>query len=175
MGILAAEPLAGQWWRDAESGVEPGVSYTMVLARGRPAAWAGWIVIDDEQGNPLLKCCNNYARRAYGDRRSALYRLAYRARHRDVVTQLGLPGVTYLFPEPIPLHLRDGWRRDKGKGARGTSRAVRGGRLHHWRRLLWTPPAQRPRAAARPPVQPDPDRLRGPRTAVAVERERHTG
>ena len=67
-----------------------------------------------------------------------LYSIAYAHRHRTVVLPLGLPAVTYLFPEAIPLHLASGWVRDVGPDASGTSRARSDGDLHHWQRLRWT-------------------------------------
>ncbi len=137
MSVLGSEPLRTQWWNDAESGVEPGISYSMVLVDDQPAAWAGWYVSRSEP--KLLHCCNNYVRQGYRDRRPELYELAYRHRHRTVVQALGLPGITYLFPEPVPLHLADGWVLDTGPNARGTSRAWPDGELHHWQRLRWTP------------------------------------
>ncbi len=136
MAQLAADPLAAEWWQDAESGVDAGVSYMMVTVAGRPAAWAGWQLIE---GGTIVKCCNNYVRRGHRNQDPELYKVAFLARHDQVLTRLGLPAVTYLFPEPIPLHLEYGWRLDTGPGSAGTSRAVRGGPLHHWRRLVWTP------------------------------------
>jgi hypothetical protein len=107
---LTAEPLASQWWQDAESYHEDGISYMVAMAADEsgqlaPAAWAGWRVVDG-----ILKCCNNYERQGIG-RRDELYRLAYRARHRQIVAPWRGPAVTYLFPEPIGLHLADGWYR----------------------------------------------------------------
>ncbi len=152
MQILGEDTLRRQWWDDAESEVEPGVSYMMAVSRGRPLAWAGWLVEHSPAGQPvLLRCCNNYVRRGFRNRSPELYQLVYRRRHVEVVTALGLPAVTFLFPEPIPLHLRDGWRRATGQGAAGTSRARPGARLHRWQKLVWSPPAHRP---ARTTVSP---------------------
>lgn len=106
---FAAEPLATQWWSDAESRHEPGVSYALVLADDVPAAWAGWIVTEID-GIWTLKCCSNYERRGAG-RERGLYALAYNHRHRATVAPSALAAVTYLFPEPIELHEADGWTR----------------------------------------------------------------
>jgi hypothetical protein len=138
-GLLRAEPLRAQWWDDAESEAEPGVSYLMVLAADDagqfvPAAWAGYSI---DRG--VLRCCNNYVRREYRDRIPELYAAAYTVRHREVVVPLGLPAVTYLYAQPIPLHEADGWRKDTGPGSRGTSRARPGGEEHRWWRLTWSP------------------------------------
>lgn len=138
MSVLTAEPLRTQWWNDAESRVEPGISYAMVLVDDQPAAWAGWQVVRDG-GTPVLRCCNNYVRHEFRGRRPELYELAYRHRHQNVVARLGLPGVTYLFPEPIGLHLADGWVLDAADDACGDSSPYTGGPVHHWRRLLWQP------------------------------------
>jgi hypothetical protein len=141
---LREPELADQWWDDAESHAEATVSYMVVYAPDPsgamvPAAWAGWVL-----GGNALRCCDNYVRRGFRRRRPELYEMAYRARHRQVVQVLGLPGVTYLFPEPVGLHLRDGWVRDTSPGSSGT----RDGRPEHrWQRLLWTPDRLRPASA----------------------------
>lgn len=138
---LCTEPLRSQWWDDAESHHEPGISYSMVIHDEVPAAWAGW-TFEREDGRPVLRCCNNYVRREYRGGVPDLYALAYAHRHRHIVTHLGMPAVTYLFPEPVALHLADGWVIDTSPGSSGTSwaREVGQGQEHHWRRLRWTPP-----------------------------------
>lgn len=142
MERLAAEPLASEWYADAESRVEDGVAYLMALARDAggvlvPAAWAGYRV-EDRAGITVLKCCNNYVSRPFRGRTPDPYAAAYRARHAQVVTRLGLPAETYLFPEPVPRHVADGWVRDTGPGGSGISTVT--GVLHCWQRLTWTPP-----------------------------------
>ncbi len=134
LDALREEPLRTQWWEDAESEHEPGVSYLMVLAPGPdvwlvPAAWAGYR-IENEAGTAVLRCLNNYVRREF--RNPDLYPLAYEARHRLVVARFGLPAVTYLFPEPIALHEADGWVRDTGPSGSGQSPVNPN---HHWQRL----------------------------------------
>jgi hypothetical protein len=141
--FLQQEPLRTEWFDDAESQHERGVAYLMVLARDPagllvPAAWAGYR-IEDEAGRVVLRCCNNYVRREFRGRTPDLYAVAYRARHDRVVRRFGLHAVTYLFPEPIPLHEADGWVRDTSAGGSGTSRARPDGELHHWQRLRWSP------------------------------------
>lgn len=132
---LMEEPLRSQWRADAESEHEDGISYVMVLdddGTGRrhvPAAWAGYRIEDG-----VLRCCNNYVRHGFRDRDPELYEVAYRARHDLVVAGCGLPAVTYLFPEPIPLHLADGWELDTTPEGSGISRDIPGVE-HHWRRL----------------------------------------
>ncbi len=138
---MRSEPLATQWWQDAESRYEPGeppVSYMVTYVTDDnglvvPAAWAGWRLDTDWTGTRLL-CCDNYVRRGYRGRVPELYRLAYRARHRNVVRALKLPAVTYLFPEPVDLHLADGWVQDDSPSGSDVSDLG-----HHWTRLDWTP------------------------------------
>lgn len=138
---LREEPLRTQWWNDAESEHMPHVSYVMVLAEdaaGRmvPAAWAGWYVKKTER---VLKCCSNYVRHGFRDQSPDLYEVAYRERHLRVVLPLGLQAETFVFPEPVDLHLGDGWRKDDSNAGRGVSRAYADGPVHYWRRLTWSP------------------------------------
>ncbi len=138
VAFVGAEPIRGQWWRDAESEHEVGTAYFLVLAEDlagalQPAAWAGYRIERDDTGAPVLRCCNNYVRRSFRRHDPELYAEAYRARHEQGVLTCGLAAVTYLFPEPIPLHEADGWVQDTGPGASGISRVT--GVEHHWRRL----------------------------------------
>lgn len=140
MAQLRTEPLRTQWLDDAESEAETGVSYIMIFAADGagelvPAAWAGWTVVDVE-GVQTLKCCNNYVRHGFRRRDPDLYGIAYRIRHRNVVRRLRLPAETYLFPEPIGLHIADGWVPDLGPGGSGDSEFG-----HRWQRLTWSPRA----------------------------------
>lgn len=125
---LLAEPLATEWWADAESKHEDGIEYVMVLADGVPAAWAGWrIEVDTDAFRRVLRCRNSYERRGPG-RELGLYAHAYRERHERVVLTSGLPGLTYLYAEPIPLHEADGWVKT---GVCGVSK-VPGLKPHPW-------------------------------------------
>ncbi|GAB7053210.1 hypothetical protein [Catenuloplanes indicus] len=144
---LGREPLAGEWWEDAESAVDADsarTSYMVVYADGPdnrpvPAAWAGWRL---EADGTRLKCVDNYVRRGFRQRSPELYRLVYAARHRQVVLKLRLPAETYLFPEPIGRHLASGWQIDPAPGAAGESTPYGGGPVHRWQRLVWTPRAR---------------------------------
>lgn len=137
---LSAEPLKTQWFEDAKSEFEPGVSYAMVLAEDStgatvPAAWAGWnIVVDD--GVEWLRCCNNYVRHGFRARQPELYELAYRHRHDLVVAASPRPAFTYLYRYPIPLHLADGWRYVTGPDKPTLSAPTPGGQVHEWWRLV---------------------------------------
>lgn len=146
---MNTEPLFSEWWIDAESGADPGVSYVIVYDLDEhgnevPAAWAGWIIeVDLEErfgGGAVLRCCNNYVRRGFRDRDPELYALAYRHRHDQVVAQLGLPAFSFLYEQPIPLHLADGWEYDTPVDEPGESRPYPGGELHRWWRLHWRAP-----------------------------------
>lgn len=141
IGDLGAWPLAADWYADAESTAReyPDASYFVTYAPNRygapvPAAWAGYLVLERD-GRPFLKCVNNYVTRPFRGRDPDLWQLAYRERHRRIVTQLGAPAETYLFPEPIPVHLADGWQLDTSPTGSGVSRAT--GVEHHWQRLTW--------------------------------------
>jgi hypothetical protein len=146
MGMLRAEPLRTQWWNDAKSKVEPGVSYLMALAEDEggelvPAAWAGYRV-DRADDGPVLWCCNNYVRHGFRNRTPELYAQVYGARHRQVVTVLGLPAYTYLYAQPIPLHLADGWVHDRAPDSMGMSRPPAPDvPSQPWWRLRWAPSA----------------------------------
>ncbi len=144
VATLRQEPLRTQWWNDAESEHEDGVSYIVALAPSRsglmiPAAWAGYMIRPDA----TLKCCNNYVVHGFRDgyHRVDLYARAYRVRHRDVVLRLGLPAETFLFARPIALHEADGWVRDRSPEGSGWSHPFLGGPTHSWQRLTWSPPA----------------------------------
>jgi hypothetical protein len=135
---LGTEPLRTQWWNDAESSVDdpPDAAYLVAVADRRPVAWAGWCLVD---GGTRIQCCNNYIRGGYRGRSPDLYEAVFLARHHQVVAVSRLPAVTYLFPEPIPLHLAHGWQLDTGPGTSGTSSPYVGGPVHRWQRLSWDP------------------------------------
>jgi hypothetical protein len=140
MNMLAAAPLRTQWWDDAESEVDPDVSYLMVLAADAvgdmvPAAWAGYALEQHESG-AVLRCCNNYVRREFRGRNPDLYAEAYHARHNIIVSRLQFPAVTYLFEQPIQLHEADGWVKDTSPDGHGVSDLG-----HPWWRLRRFPTA----------------------------------
>lgn len=106
--------LVARMWADAESRpfelAEPGTRWSIALVDDGdgevPAAWCAVREIT-EDGQPVLKGLCNYEVPAY--RGHGLYLAAYRERHRRVVRPSVLPAVTYLFAQPIGLHLGDGW------------------------------------------------------------------
>lgn len=101
-----------------------------------PAAWAGWILEVDLaerfDGGAVLRCCNNYVRRGFRDRTPELYAVAYRQRHEQIVQRLGLPAYSFLYEQPIPIHVADGWEYFTPVGKPGESSPFPGGELHRW-------------------------------------------
>lgn len=97
----------------------PGTILAMVHEGAFPLAWAA---VHLGQGKAFC----NYERR--GARGRGYYARAYRARHEEVISRATVPLRTFLFPEPIPLHLADGWSLS---GLEGTGRFG-----HHWRELV---------------------------------------
>lgn len=130
---LAEPTLKSDLWEDAEHVILPELIpnrvWTVVEVRENarfvPVAWAASYEIDVE-GIRTLRCSDNYERRGVG-RDYGLYRVAYRHRHRTVVLPSGLPGLTYLYEQPIALHEADGWVRT---GYCGTSREAK--EPHDW-------------------------------------------
>jgi hypothetical protein len=115
LGPVVADPdLLAQMWADAEADrgelVAPGTTWVIaaVHAGGRrhPAAWAGATVIE-EDGQQVLKLVCSYEVPAWRGR--GLYALAYAERHRTIVEPWSGPAVTYIFAQPLALHLADGW------------------------------------------------------------------
>lgn len=109
--IRTDEQLRADMWRDAEHDLQeqPDKRWTIVVVNGAPVAWAA-ATIEDQDGQRVLRCSDNYERRGIG-RVAGLYRVAYRHRHQRIVAPSGLPGLTYLFEQPIALHEADGWVR----------------------------------------------------------------
>ena len=126
------EDLIGQIRADAEHELDeqPGKAWAVVAVEGHgrwvPAAWAA-ATVEPGPGGPVLRCSDNYERRGPG-RLHGLYPIAYRHRHETVVAPSRLPGLTYLFAQPIGLHEADGWHRT---GLTGTSRQP-GIEPHQW-------------------------------------------
>lgn len=132
LGQIRNDPaLLARMWDDAESHLDeaPGKVWSVAAVtdhRGRwtPAAWAAAIE-QTEDGRPVLKCCNNYERPGY--RGHGAYAAAYAHRHTTIVAPSHLPGVTYLFRQPIGLHEADGWYRT---GVQGVS--TEAAQSHEW-------------------------------------------
>jgi hypothetical protein len=130
--------LVSRMWTEAESAPDeldvPGTQWTVAITEaGEPAAWCAATI--DRAGQ--LVCHSNYEVPA--NRGRGLYAAAYDARHRDVLLKYKRAAITYLFPEPIPLHLASGWIPDAAPGGSGTSSPYPDGPTHSWRRLTWTP------------------------------------
>jgi hypothetical protein len=141
------DQLSRSMWWDAESRLDetPGKRWVIAvvddMGRSVAAAWAAAVTVDGQ-----LKCCNNYERREYRGR--GLYAAAYEHRHRIIVEPSELPCVTYIFREPLQLHLDDEWR-VTGEG----DSVVPDAPPHHWyelRRGVETPAALHREAVRRP-------------------------
>lgn len=130
--ITADPDLVDLMWEHAESRPTeldvPGTYWSVALVDGSPTAWCAACV----QGDGTLRCHSNYERLGY--RHRGLYAAAYRERHTTVITPSGLPAVTYLFAQPIPLHEADGWVRT---GVAGVS--CEAGEPHDWWELRRAP------------------------------------
>jgi hypothetical protein len=119
VGQLRQPNLLAEMWADAEHRLveAPGKIWTIVAVdEGGRWVTAAWAASTIDQG--VLRCSDNYERRGHG-RDLSLYPIAYRHRHETVVEPLGLPGLTYLFAQPVDLHTADGWHHT---GLSGTSR-----------------------------------------------------
>lgn len=127
--------LATSLWEDAESRPSeldvPGTLWTVVTVRDQLAAWCAARLTVTGRSGEVLKCFHNYEVPRY--RGHDLYERAYRRRHRDVIlpfsqtAPIGSVAVTYLFSQPIPLHLADNWCLT---GVSGVSRAAT--EPHEW-------------------------------------------
>jgi hypothetical protein len=136
--IRQDQALVTAMWQDAEGHPDeldvPDTYWSVtILDDGTPAAWAAATVLDDG----TIKSHSNYEVREHRGR--GLYTMAYHARHTNVFLAYQLPAVTYLYPQPVDLHLADGWVKDTAPDASGTSVSYAGGPVHHWQRLTWTP------------------------------------
>ncbi|WBB94158.1 hypothetical protein [Verrucosispora sp. WMMC514] len=136
VGQIRTDPaLLAAMWSDAEHRLieHPRKVWSIATVRegGRwvPAAWACAVV----DGN-VLRCCDNYERPGYRDR--GLYEAAYRHRHTTIVAPYPLAAITYLFAQPIGLHMADGWYHT---GVRGVS--TEAGVEHQWWKLRRDPTA----------------------------------
>ncbi|GAA2360730.1 hypothetical protein Cme02nite_38010 [Catellatospora methionotrophica] len=102
--VRADTALLRQMWLDAESELDeqPGKLWCVSVVDGRAGAWAAAV---EDCG--VLRCCNSYEVPAYRGR--GLYAAAYAHRHATIVAPSTLPAITYVYDQPLPLHLADGW------------------------------------------------------------------
>lgn len=126
--------LLAALWADAETRLEesPGKRWAVVAVDGEPVAWAAARVTTID-GVLTLVCSDNYEARGVG-RDRGLYQVAYRVRHATIVAPSPLPGVTYLYRQPRPLHEADGWQLT---GVHGVSTDA--GEPHEWWQLRRAP------------------------------------
>lgn len=149
--------LMARMWRDAESRLDeqPGKLWWVAVPRWGPRiamAWCAAVLEDDPTGAGVVwRCCNSYDRPPW--RWLRLYPTVYRARHGEVAD---LPAYTFVYVQPLPLHLADGWR-IVGEGDSNEPDAP----PHHWFKLRREPGRQPGRQPGRGP---------GPSPAAAVDR-----
>jgi len=126
------QDLAHWMMQDAESTLDekPGkIWWVLVADNGVTAmAWCAATVTTDHDGSELIRCTNSYHRREYRD--TELYPLVYSARHAWLVEQ-GIDAETYVYDQPLPLHLADGWEIETD----GVSHEV--DEPHRWYGLRW--------------------------------------
>lgn len=119
---------------DAESQLDEqlGKLWCVAVVDGQAGAWAAAV---EDCG--MLRCCNSYEVPAY--RGLGLYAAAYRHRHDTIVAPSTLSAVTYVYDQPLPLHLADGW----AVTASGTSAVAEpdgDGKIEHrWHEMRRTP------------------------------------
>lgn len=131
VGPLRADAdLLATMWQEAESRLDeaPGKRWCLAVVEhdGQlvAGAWAAAIVLPDG----TLKCTNSYERPNF--RGHGLYMAAYRHRHSTIVRRHGGPAITYVYAQPLGLHLADGWNiTDEGDSDEPDAPS------HHWYEL----------------------------------------
>jgi hypothetical protein len=115
-------------WSDAEMTLHehPAKTWVVAVEGGRPLAWCALEPAPPDEG-VALKAVDSYERRDARGR--GLYTRVYIVRH-DMIRRRS--AVTYLFDQPVPLHLADGWQvtTDGWSNEPGIP-------AHHWTRLTW--------------------------------------
>lgn len=121
--------LLADLWAAAESRLpeHPDKTWIVAVEDGVPVAWCAYEPTS-EQGAEV-KCTDSYERREVWGR--GLYGRAFWVRHRMVRRK---SAITYVFPEPLGLHLSAGWRIT----GEGWSREP-GIDSHHWYELRRSP------------------------------------
>lgn len=126
--------LLARMWRDAESRLdeEPGKRWWVAVPRWRwlPPVAMAWCAAVLEQRR--WRCVNSYDRPGF--RWLRLYPAVYRVRHEHIRY---LPAVTYVYAQPLPLHLADGWQIVE----QGDSSEI-DAPSHHWYGLIRGPDQQ---------------------------------
>lgn len=127
--ILDAPPP--EIWADAEhdmrrtAQMHPDKIWWIAIDDGRVLAWcAAW----PGDGGEIV-CGENYERRGPG-RRLGAWQQVFAARQRWLRQQKRAT-VTWIFDQPVGVHLSAGWQRT---GEQGVSEHG-----HHWQKLTWQP------------------------------------
>ncbi|HWB38354.1 MAG TPA: hypothetical protein VHA75_20240 [Rugosimonospora sp.] len=127
--LRADRALLADLWAAAESRLDehPGKTWIVAVEAGVPVAWCAYEPTD-EQGAEV-KCVDSYERREAWGR--GLYARVFWARHRLIRRA---EAITYVFAQPLGLHLSAGWR-ITGEG----DRSEPGIPSHHWYELRRSP------------------------------------
>ncbi|SNT66285.1 hypothetical protein SAMN05421812_13632 [Asanoa hainanensis] len=101
--LRADRPLLRRMWREAESRLDEHRRKTWVVAVGagdRALAWCAY----EPFARGCVKAVNSFERpEVWGQ---GLYERVYNVRHQLIRYRRAL---TFIFDQPLPLHLRDGW------------------------------------------------------------------
>ena len=134
--ILDDAELMAQIWADAETRMEEASEKQWFVAVSTPGDQAlAWCAarLELQNGQLTMVCEANYERRGIG-RAKGLYAAVFEERQ-QYLEHLGLPCVTYIFDQPLQLHLDAGWL---PSGAEGIS-SEEGVEPHHWQELRYGP------------------------------------
>lgn len=126
-GLRADTDLLDYMWQAAESRLDEHADKVWIVAarNGRALAWCAY---EPSAGHADagVKCTNSFERPECWD--EDLYGIVYQARHEIIRHYRAL---TYVYGEPLPLHLWDGWTQvDDGWSGEPDAPS------HHWYALL---------------------------------------
>lgn len=123
--VTSDADLLAQIWADAESAMEEHPQKTWWFAVATDGEALAWCAVQPvaEDGRVVMKCTDSYERRGRG-RDNALYREVFAARN----VALGhMACVTYVFDQPVRLHLEHGWELTGVDGVSDDG--------HHWQEM----------------------------------------
>lgn len=102
-GLRADADLLAYMWQAAESRLDEHPTKVWIVAvdpNGRALAWCAYQPV----GDGVVTCVNSFERPEVWGR--GLYATVYAARHQLI---RWFDAVTYVYDQPLPLHLADGW------------------------------------------------------------------